>query len=139
MTNGEKKAILLNYRAIERRINRLLDEKKRWEEKATAVTPAYSDMPKGGGSADKVQSAVCRIIEIEEMLNRQIDALADLREYIETALAGLPDEKLRDVMRYRYIDGMKWEEVAVAMHIDYRWVLRLHGRALAELTIESHY
>ena len=51
----------------------------------------------------------------------------------------LEDGRLRDVMRYRYIDGMKWEQIAVVMRLDYRWVLRLHGRALCKLTIESHY
>ena len=78
MTNGEKKAILMKYQDIERRINRLLDEKKRWEEKATSVSPVYSDMPKGGTS-DKVQTAVCRIIELEQDIDREVDAQIDLR------------------------------------------------------------
>ena len=53
VTNAEKKAILLEYQAIERRINRLLDEKRGWMEKATAVNPVLSDMPKGCGT-DKI-------------------------------------------------------------------------------------
>ena len=138
VTNAEKKAVLLEYQAIERRIKRLQVEKQGWMEKATAVSPNLSDMPKGAGR-DKIQHAVERIWEIEKRLDQEIDAQVDLRNRIESAVEGLGDGRLRDVMRYRYIDGMKWEEVAVAMHVDYRWVLRLHGRALAQLTIESHY
>lgn len=138
VTNAEKKAILLEYQAIERRINRLLDEKRGWMEKATAVNPVLSDMPKGGGT-DKIQNAVCRIADIEADINREIDRQIDLRERIETAICAIPDGRLRDLMRYRYIDGLTWEQIAVTMRLDYRWVLRLHGRALSELTIESHY
>ena len=138
MTNAEKKAILLEYQAIERRINRMLDEKQRWMEKATMITPTISDMPKGGGT-DKIQNAVCRIADIEDDINREIDRQIDLRERIKTAICAIPDGRLRDLMKYRYIDGLTWEQIAVTMRLDYRWVLRLHERALSELTIESHY
>ena len=138
MTNAEKKAILLEYQAIECRINRLLDEKQRWMEKATMITPTISDMPKGSGT-DKIQNAVCRIADIEADINREIDRQIDLRERIKTAICAIPDGRLRDLMKYRYIDGLTWEQIAVTMRLDYRWVLRLHERALSELTIESHY
>lgn len=132
MTNAQKKAVLLQYQAIEHRINRLLDEKKRWEEKATSVSPIYSDMPKGNGT-DKIQNAVCRIIELEQNINREIDAQIDLREQITTALSGLQDERLRDVMYYRYIDGKPLEWVAVEMNYSYKQICRFHGYALNDI------
>lgn len=138
MTKTEKKEILLRYTAIERRIKRLSDEKKRWEEKATSISPSYSAMPKSAGE-DKVQSAVCRIIELEQQMDQEIDAQIDLRGIIDAAISGLGDERLQDLMRYRYIDDMKWEEVSDKLCLDCRWVLRLHARALDRLTIESHY
>lgn len=135
MTNGEKKSILLEYRAIERRINRLIDEKAAWNAKATATTSSFSDMPRSGGGSDKIQTTVEKIIEIEEKLDHEIDALADLRNRIETAVEKLEDGRLRDVMRYRYIDGMKWEQIAVEMHYSYMQVCRLHGKALLEIML----
>ena len=135
VTNGEKKSILLEYRAIERRINRLIDEKAAWNAKATATTSSFSDMPRSGGGSDKIQTTVEKIIEIEEKLDHEIDALADLRNRIETAVEKLEDGRLRDVMRYRYIDGMKWEQIAVEMHYSYMQVCRLHGKALLEIML----
>lgn len=132
MTNGEKKDILREYQVIERRIRRRQNEKKSWMEKATAVSPALSDMPKGGGT-DKIQNAVCRIADIEADINRDIDRLIDLRERIEAAVCAIPDGRLRDLMRYRYMDGMTWEEIAVEMEISYQWVCKLHGDALKEI------
>lgn len=135
VTNGEKKSILLEYRAIERRINRLIDEKGAWNAKATATTSSFSDMPRSGGGSDKIQTTVEKIIEIEEKLDHEIDALVDLRNRIETAVEKLEDGRLRDVMRYRYIDGMKWEQIAVEMHYSYMQVCRLHGKALLEIML----
>lgn len=132
VTNAEKKVILLEYQAIERRIKRLLDEKRGWMEKATAVTPVLSDMPKGGG-ADKIQNAVCRIADIEADINRKIDRQIDLRARIETAICAIPDGRLRDLMRYRYIDGLTWEQIAVTMNFSYQWVCKLHGDALRKI------
>ena len=103
MTNAEKKAVLLEYQAIERRIKRLQSEKQGWLEKATAVSPSFSDMPKGGGT-DKIQNAVCRIADIEQKITREINRQIDLRERIEAAVVGLKDERFQDVMRYKYID-----------------------------------
>lgn len=135
MTNGGKKSILLEYRAIERRINRLIDEKAAWNAKATATTSSFSDMPRSGGGSDKIQTTVEKIIEIEEKLDHEIDALVDLRNRIEAAVEKLEDGRLRDVMRYRYIDGMKWEQIAVEMHYSYMQVCRLHGKALLEIML----
>lgn len=135
MTNGEKKAILSEYRAIERRINRLIDEKAAWNAKAMATTSSFSDIPRSGGGADKIQTTVEKIIEIEEKLDHEIDAMADLRNGIEAAVEKLEDGRLRDVMRYRYIDGMKWEQIAVEMHYSYMQVCRFHGRALLEIML----
>jgi len=42
----------------------------------------------------------------------------------------------RDVVRYRYIDGMTWDEVALAMGYSDKWCRELRDRALAEMGIE---
>ena len=44
----------------------------------------------------------------------------------------------REILIRRYISGQKWERIAVEIHLEYRWVLRLHGKALQKLTPESH-
>ena len=131
VTNGEKKAILLEYRAIERRINRLIDEKAAWNAKATATTSSFSDMPRSGGGSDKIQTTVEKIIEIEEKLDHEIDALVDLRNRIEAAVEKLEDGKLRVFMEYKYIGGMTNEEAAIEMNYSSRQGDRFHAKALA--------
>lgn len=137
MTNAEKKAILSQYRWAEKRIARLIEEKAAWMAKATAVTPVYSDMPKGGGDGDRVPTAVERIVEIERELDREIDRQTDLRARVEAAIRGLSDKRLQDILCRRFIDGDRLEKVAVDLTLDYRWVRRLQERAIQKLTLES--
>ena len=134
MTNEEKKAILKQYIGFEKRIARLLDEKKKWKEKAEAISPVYSDMPKAGG-CDKIQNAVCQIVDLEQDINREIDAQIDLRRRIKAAVKQMDDEKLRDVMMYRYIDGLKLEEIAIEMSYSYMQIYRLHKKAISEIML----
>ena len=134
MTNEEKKAILKQYIGLEKRIARLLDEKKKWKEKAEAISPVYSDMPKAGG-CDKIQNAVCQIVDLEQDINREIDAQIDLCRRIEAAVKQIDDEKLRDVMMYRYIDGLKLEEIAIEMSYSYMQIYRLHKKAISEIML----
>ena len=125
------KEYLAQYGRLNREIDRLLEEKAR-------VTPTLSQEPKGGGGGDRIQLAVEKIAEVEDKINAQIDRLVDLRREIEEKLSALPDGKQKEVLHRRYILGQKWEEIAVQMGLDYRWILRIHGKALLQLTIESH-
>ena len=132
------KEYLAQYGRLNREIDRLLEEKARWFALAARVTPTLSQEPKGGGGGDRLQLAVEKIAEVEDKINAQIDRLVDLRQEIEEKLSALPDSKQKEVLHRRYILGQKWEEIAVQMDLDYRWILRIHGKALLQLTIESH-
>jgi len=135
MTKEEKKAMLREYQALEGRIQRLLEEKARWRAKATAVSPVYSDMPRGGGRSDKVARATEKILEVEAALEEEIDAQVALRRRIERGVRGLEDGRFRDVMRRRYIDGGTWERIAEDMHYSTMQVCRLHTAALERILL----
>ena len=138
MTRDELKTWLLQYRTLDRNIDRLLEEKAFWLAKATAVTPVWSCMPKTHGGSDKIQGAVEKVIGIEQEINQKIDNLVTLRRQMGDRIASLEDDKLRELMLRYYIDGDTWEEVAEKMgYSDDRWVRRLHDRAINLLTLES--
>ena len=91
-------------------------------------------MPNAGGCY-KIQNAVCQIVDLEQDINREIDAQIDLRRRIEAAVKQMDDEKLRDVMMYRYIDGLKLEEIAIEMSYSYMQIYRLHKKAISEIML----
>lgn len=140
MTNQEKKAYLLRYRDNEREIRRLQEEILRWESQSRKTTVSFGGAGgTGGNGEDRLQIAVEKIVRLQNRLTQQVIERVRLREQIEDAIASVEDERLRLLLRYRYIEGWTWEHIAVELLLDYRWVLRLHGKALECLTIESHY
>ena len=138
MTNREKMIILMKYRRIDRQIRRMEEEKAVWMERATSVSPVYSQVPGfGGAGGGKIISAMERIDEIEREITADIDQLADLRNVIQRGIKMMENDQLREILSYRYLSGMKWSQVAETMELDERWVRRLHLRAVDILTLES--
>lgn len=135
--NEAKKQYLLRYRQAEREVQLLMEEKERLLALATKVTPSLSGEAHGSGGGDRVGTATEKIIQCEEEINRAVDRAVDLRNEIKGAIATVPDWKLREILTRRYILGQKWEQVAWEMSLEFRWVRRLHGRAIAILTLES--
>lgn len=139
MTNQEKKAWLMRYRTAEAETERLWEEIARTRAQAEGVTAQLSGLPRGGSGKDRLQRAVELLEDACGKLVGRIEEAQRIKAEIEAAIDRLPDERQRLLLRLRYIDGRMWEQIAVGMALDYRWVLRLHGRALEQLAIESHY
>lgn len=140
MDNKEKCRYLNQYRIMHIEIDQITKDLQRWQDLATRISPSYSDMPHGGGS-DRVQTAAVEVAELTDKLNQKLHQAIMVQENIKKLLESLDDIKLRQLMFYQYINGMRWEEIAVRMDFNYRWVLRLHRKALnqiSEQAIESH-
>ena len=135
--NAKKIKYLSRYIALNRRVDRLLEEKAKWWSLCLKVTPSLSPAPGGGESGSPVERPMDKVLEIEEKIDQEIDELQEVRRDIKTVLGQLEDDTLRLLMEYRYIDGLTFEEIAVKMHYSWRWVIKLHGKALAEIKISS--
>ena len=132
MNNQEKKEYLLGYQRLNQRINRLLLEQQQWRELATRVSPNLSGMPRGGGRGG-AQGAISKIVDLETEINAEIDKLVEKRKEIEGIIRAVEDSTLQTLLEYRYINGKKWEEIALMMGYDYRYILKIHGKALSLL------
>lgn len=90
----------------------------------------YDSEPKSKGEPT---AAVQRYIEqLEELSALYEEKKADLMQDIitvERAISVLPSD-LRMLMRYRYIDGYKWEQVNEMMCISEPTSKRMHRKAL---------
>ena len=135
MTNQEKKAYLMEYSKCNEKINILLEELYTWETRATKITAVNTGMPKGGQVSDKVGSSVLKILQIKEKIQQEIDAFSEIANNVYKAINSLNDPTLEALMLYRYIQGLTWEQIALKMNYNYRWVLRLHNKALTQMAI----
>lgn len=90
-------------------------------------------MPQGGsGNKDKMGEVICRIDELEKKYITKYTALLQECEKIENAIEPL-ESKERMLMRYKYLQGLKWEDVALKMNYSVENVYKLHGRILLKL------
>lgn len=102
---------------------------------AERITPNYqnSGAASGSQSGDKLGAAVARIIDAEARVDAEIELLIATEREIEGVINSVEDSRLSDILYRRYILGHKWERIACDLNTDYRWLLRLHGKALQEV------
>jgi DNA-directed RNA polymerase specialized sigma subunit len=135
MTSKEKIAWLKRYRGINRRIDRLLEEKSRWWGLATKRTQTISDMPHGGNGEDKTQLAIEKIIEIEHQVDDEVDKLSQVKSEIISAIKKLPDATYRYVLAMMYIKESKISEIAKVLKCSRHKIYNIHDKAINELNI----
>lgn len=136
MTNQEKKEFLQQYKLAEIEEQRLEHEIERWRERAGKTTQRYS-LANVSGSDKRGDDVLVMLGDKARELTEQMEKLIKLREKIEKAINSVDEFNLRELLRLRYIDGLRWEEVAVRMHYSWRQVIRLHGIALDHV-MECH-
>lgn len=129
MSNQEKIKYLRRYRNNEREIERLQEEILQAQVLSQKVTVSLGGAG-GSNGEDKLQVAVEHIIFLQNGLTAQVIRRVNLRKEIERTIQTVEDERLQQLLRYRYINGLTWERIAVAMNYSYMQICRLHGKAL---------
>lgn len=137
MTSQEKKAELLKYREAEMEATRLEGEITRWYSRSEKMTTMVKLVPGGSSGGRGIETAVEAIDDLAGQLGAQRAKLVSMRKAIGAAIEDVDDEKLRKVLRLKYIEGMTWERVAESMDMSVRGVIKMHGRALAKINVSS--
>ena len=102
------------------------------------MTTAVKLVPSGGAAGRSLENSIEAIDALAGRLGDKRRETVRLRREIEDVIAAVPDGRLRMLLRYRYIDGMTWERIAVNMNFkDVRHVYRLHGSALSLISEKS--
>lgn len=135
---NSKKEFLQRYLANEKEIARLEEELESWESRAERVN-ACLDSIRGTSGDDRIQYAVDMLCELRAALYDRLIDSTEIRLDIEKCLAQIDDSRLKLIMEYHYIDNLVWEQVAEKMELEYRWLMRLHNRALDSITIPDRW
>ena len=130
MTNQEKIKWLSQYRDVVKETMRLVREKEEWRSLAEKITPSYSFEPKTQSVTSKVETGAENIVEIDKQLQEQIAKRVRLRLEIAKVIYDLESEKYQYLLSSRYIDGKKWEQIALDMNYSVVQIWRMHGEAL---------
>lgn len=135
MTKDDVKKILKSYRAIKAESEQLAARLEEIEARLYAPRGTNLDgMPRSSsGAGSPVERAVAQHQDLLALYTSQLEQLNAARLFAETLIAALADPQERTLMRYRYIDGLTWEEVCVAIGYSWRQTHNIHARALDKL------
>ena len=127
--NEQKKEYLKSYRRAIKREQDILDEIQRLRLDKMFPSVVNDGMPRGSSHSD--------LSDYAAILDEQIDLLKEERlekvrcyQKIERQISQMENEDEQEVLRLRYILGMKWEEVDVKMGYSWKQTHRIHSSAL---------
>lgn len=141
MKKQEVKRLLGSARHAEWEMERIRERIYRLDALRKRVTPAYSKAPAGGsGNGSRIEDATAQILELEELLQEKVYEYLKQYRDVESAIALVEkqDAKAAEILRMRYLDGEKWEDIAAAQHYERTQVFRAHKRGISILTADKN-
>ena len=119
---------------LDQRINSKLEQVLSLRDLTTKATATMSDMP-GGGSRNvyRMQDIIGKIIDLEDEINQDIDALVDLKREMVATIKAVADPECQTLLELRYLCFKTWEQIAVDMQYSTRNIYKLHDRAIKEI------
>ena len=84
------------------------------------------------------EKALERIEAMEERINQEIDLLVELQEQIEGVIGQLESEEHQMILKYRYLEGLPWDEIGELLNISISTVKRWNQNALLMLKMPEN-
>lgn len=132
MTKEELKGYIETKREI-----KIIEEKIEYlESKKTSIkSMIIDDMPKPEPEQDRLGELLGEIEELIDIYNKKQIKLIKQQKEIEKCIEKLENSVERNIMRYVYFEGMRFEEVSCIIHYSYRTVRRIHKSAIDKLKV----
>lgn len=134
--NEIKKNYLRKYQDSLKAMKRIEEYLRELELNEVCPSVSLNGMPTATtyNNKDLSDYAVKKDKLISDLLRARYDRVCiynDVLKYIES----LENEEEKDVLMYRYIKKMQWEDVAKKMSVEWAQIHRIHGRALKNLPL----
>ena len=134
--NEKKKRYLMSYRWAKKQEERILGEIQALRMDKMFPSAVNDGMPKGSEQRDLSDYAVKLDELIQELKKERLEKIKRLQS-IERVIKEIDNEDAQTILRLRYIDGLRWEEVCVAINYEWAQMHRIHARALREIKIND--
>lgn len=128
------KAELKKYIALKMEAETLKKQIDELEEDAKSLSSVVIDgMPKGSSKGDTVGRLILRIERKREEYFKKFDEVLCSLHKIEKAIETLDNPTERCLMRKRYIEGKRWEDVCVEINHNWSHTHRIHANILKKI------
>lgn len=123
---------------IDVRIDNKLEQMESLNALATKATTTFGNEPVSGTrDVHKREETICKIVDLQNEINADIDNLVDLKRELRKTIESIPNVDYRTVLELRYLNFRKWEEIAVTMGYRLRNVHYIHDKAIEYLDGEK--
>lgn len=127
--NDVKKEYLYQYRKALQKEKAIEDEIYQLRLDKVAPSLIQDGMPHGSGGSD-LSGYAAKMDELFRELKVQMEKKIAVRLEISRKIEEMTDETESLLLRYKYIQGLSFEEISVKLGYTYRHTTRLHGKAL---------
>ena len=133
------KEYLSQAKFLDQRINSKIQQVAALNDLATKATSTLTGMPRNPNHATStMEEAIAKIIDLQAEINSDIDTLVDLKRDLSATIKAVGNTEYQTVLEKRYLCFQSWEQIAVEMGYDLRWLYRIHGKALDEVQAVTH-
>lgn len=117
---------------IDQRINSKLEQINTLRNLATKATTALNHTNSDFHSKDPhfMENVIVKMVDLEHQIHNDIDTLIDLKKEIVLLIKQIKNPEYQTLLELRYLCFKTWEQIAVEMGYDLRYLHKLHSRAL---------
>jgi len=125
---------LNQVKKLDKLIENKQTEKEDWKEKALKITTTYTngDKIQTSGSQQKMADAVCKYVDLEKEIDKDIDKLIDAKKDVISVIENLNADEY-DVIHKIYIQYYSLLEVSAMCKMSYNWTKSKHRKALKRI------
>lgn len=95
------------------------------------MTPVLDGLPRPSGHSDKTARAAERLAAAEQAHTAAVLDCRQARSRVQWSISTLYDPTEQELLRRRYLLGQTLTQISQQMHLEYRWLRRLHRRAVS--------
>ena len=136
MTREEKKEYLSGYLKLKQRIECLAEEYHFWEETARSIPISRIEATGIHGSRTNKQPLMKHLEICDEIEKLQIQAEKAMKEIIG-CIDELDNINERNVLTFRYINGIQFFKIAEKMDYSLQHIFKLHSDALENIRVHK--
>ncbi|GEM_PF-1789365 len=106
-----------------------------WSRSAPCGSLRRKQVPpdKNNRNVHRMEDVIVKMLDLEDEINADLQCLIDLKHEVVTIIKFVESPELQTLLELRYLCFNTWEEISVALHLDIRWLHRLHNKALNEV------
>ena len=108
-----------------------------WRDLSSNVSSSSFEEHYNSNRSTEAPFAKCieKIDEIQHDVADKVSYLVKIKGEINTAIDNMNSRDEQLVLRYRYLEGFSWEEIAQMLCVSVRTVHRIHGSALQNFLV----